>query len=218
VSLSSHPSAPPSPWQRLLPWFTAAEGSESACQLWAQASCCAAGLQLSYRLIWTPAEHSVLVPLRGADDRRSPRRRDGLWQHTCFEAFVGVLGSEAYWEFNLAPSGDWNVYRFAGYRERQVPEQSYGALPLTVMGPRAAPPAADCRLVGPRALLELEVCCQLPPPLQERLQETLQEGSTLELGLSAVLEGRDGELSYWALQHPGSEPDFHDRRGWLLRL
>ncbi len=214
MSLSSHPSAPPSPWQRLLPWSTAVEGSPSSCQLWAQARCCAAGLQLSYRLIWTPAEHTVLVPKPDADDRRGPQRRDGLWQHTCFEAFVGVLGSEAYWEFNLAPSGDWNVYRFAGYRDGQSPETAYGPLPLTVIGPRAAPPAADCRLTAPRALLELDLRCSLPPLLQERLQA----GSILELGLTAVLEGRDGELSYWALTHPGPEPDFHDRRGWSLRL
>ena len=156
----------------------------------------------------------MLVPQRGADDRGGPQRRDGLWQHTCFEAFVGVLGSEAYWEFNLAPSGDWNVYRFDGYRGGQAPEVSYGPLPLTVMGPRAAPAAADCRLTAPQALLELDLCCPLPPPLQERLQA----GSTLELGLTAVLEGQAGELSYWALNHPGTEPDFHDRRGWSLRL
>ena len=214
MSLSSHLSAPPSPWHRLLPWSTATEESDSACQLWAQASCSAAGLQLRYRLIWDPAERTVRVPQPHADDPGGPQRRDGLWQHTCFEAFVGVLGSEAYWEFNLAPSGDWNVYRFAGYRTGQTQETAYGPLPLTVIGPRAAPPAADCRLTAPRALLELEVGCSLPPPLQERLQA----GSIHELGLTAVLEGRDGALSYWALNHPGPEPDFHDRRGWSLRL
>ena len=214
MSLSSHPTAPPSPWQPLLPWFTATEESNSSCQIWAQASCSAAGLQLRYRLIWDPAEHTVLVPQQDADVRCGPQRRDGLWQHTCFEAFGGVLGSDDYWEFNLAPSGDWNVYRFASYRERQVLEQSYGALPLKVMGPRTAPPAADCRLTPPCALLELDLRCSLPPLLQERLQT----GSTLELGLTAVLEHPGGELSYWALNHPGPEPDFHDRRGWSLRL
>ena len=127
------------------------------------ASCSAAGLQLSYRLIWSPAEHTLLVPQARAGDPDGPQRRDGLWQHTCFEAFFGVLGSDDYWEFNLAPSGDWNVYRFAGYRAGQTPETAYGPLPLTVMGPRAAPPAADCRLTAPRALLELEMCCPLPP-------------------------------------------------------
>ena len=32
-----------------------------------------------------------------------------------------------------------------------------------------------------------------------------------ELGLSAVLEEKDGTKSYWALAHPNPEkPDFHD--------
>ena len=32
-----------------------------------------------------------------------------------------------------------------------------------------------------------------------------------QLGLSAVLEEKDGTKSYWALAHPpGDKPDFHD--------
>ena len=35
--------------------------------------------------------------------------------------------------------------------------------------------------------------------------------SVWELGLSAVLEEKDGTKSYWALAHPhGDKPDFHD--------
>src|SRR5690349_5321972 len=44
-----------------------------------------------------------------------PVRTDGLWRHTCFEAFVGA--GTGYYEFNLAPSGAWAAYRFDGYRE-----------------------------------------------------------------------------------------------------
>ena len=36
-----------------------------------------------------------------------------------------------------------------------------------------------------------------------------------DLALTMVLEEHDGGLSYWALCHPGNEPDFHDRRGFL---
>src|SRR5262245_20356349 len=43
---------------------------------------------------------------------------DGLWQHTCFEAFVSVQGDSAYREFNFSPSGEWAVYCFRSYRER----------------------------------------------------------------------------------------------------
>jgi hypothetical protein len=45
-----------------------------------------------------------------------PERADGLWQATCFEAFVSV-GKTSYIELNFAPSGQWAAYRFTNYRQ-----------------------------------------------------------------------------------------------------
>jgi len=44
------------------------------------------------------------------------RRADGLWRHTCFEAFVAVAESTNYYEFNFSPALDWAAYRFEDYR------------------------------------------------------------------------------------------------------
>ncbi|MES2754401.1 MAG: DOMON-like domain-containing protein [Pseudomonadota bacterium] len=44
-----------------------------------------------------------------------PGRADGLWQHTCFEAFIAGAGT-GYLEFNFAPSGAWAAYVFDDYR------------------------------------------------------------------------------------------------------
>jgi hypothetical protein len=41
----------------------------------------------------------------------------GLWEHTCFEAFVAADGAAAYHEMNLAPSGAWAAFAFRGYRD-----------------------------------------------------------------------------------------------------
>jgi hypothetical protein len=39
------------------------------------------------------------------------------------------------------------------------------------------------------------------------------------LGLSAILEERDGTKSYWAIAHPdGEKPDFHDPACFAARL
>ena len=204
-------SAIPTPPLRLQCW----DGLQADLpDLWAQAAIENGQLRLGFSLIWQPAGWSLQLPIRQGGESTLPQRRDGLWQHTCFEAFIAAAGAPAYWEFNLSPLGDWNVYRFDGYRAGQCTESAYGQLPLRVIGPRAAPPRGDCRLSAPGALLELELSCALPP----MLDNTLRAGAALELGLTAVLETRGGELSYWALQHPGAEPDFHDRRGWLLRL
>jgi len=40
----------------------------------------------------------------------------------------------------------------------------------------------------------------------------------ISLGLSAVLEDRDGGFSYWALVHPPGKPDFHHRDCFALTL
>ena len=51
------------------------------------------------------------------------RRADGLWQHSCFEAFLRAVPGASYHEFNFAPSGDWAAYRFGRPRsERSTPD------------------------------------------------------------------------------------------------
>ena len=129
----------------------------------------------------------------------TPTRRDGLWEHTCFELFLAAEGAEAYWEMNLAPNGDWNLYRLAGYRLGLQPVQDRDALPFGVR-------------VGPMAL-ELTVTLRLPQELIE-----LSHKHPLRLGVTAVIERRSGELSYWALAHGQAEADFHQRNDFLLRL
>lgn len=146
-------------------------------------------LRLHYRLQGCSA-------LRLPAPAPEPQRRDELWQHTCLEAFLAPAGSAAYWEVNLAPSGDWNVYRLSAYRQGLQPDAGYPALPL--------------RSSLDHDSLVMELCCPLPP--------TLAAAAALELGLCAVLEDRNGAISYWALHHPGAAADFHDRRGWTLQL
>ena len=121
-----------------------------------------------------------------------PTRMDGLWQTTCFEAFLRAEGEEDYREWNFAPSGQWAVYDFSAYR-------------------------AD--------MANAEVAS--PPYL--RVEDNLTWwalGATVavdaerswQLGLSAVLEEKDGTKSYWALAHPSEKPDFHAADCFIARL
>ena len=48
--------------------------------------------------------------------------------------------------------------------------------------------------------------------------ELLPEGAILAIGLSAVIEARDGSKSYWALTHCAAQPDFHLRQSFSLTL
>ena len=43
-------------------------------------------------------------------------------------------------------------------------------------------------------------------------------GVAIALGLSAVIEEADGNVSYWALAHPPGKPDFHHSDCLALEL
>jgi len=113
----------------------------------------------------------------------------GLWEHTCFEAFVARNEAGAYHEFNLAPSQEWMVYAFRGYRD---------VLP----SPDDMPPP---EMVVRRAADRFEI------------DVTLRLGG-LSSTHAAVVEEESGRLSYWALRHPAGKPDFHHADGFALTI
>jgi len=127
-------------------------------------------------------------------DPRWSRRADGLWQHTCFEAFVMADRGSGYREFNFSPSGEWAAYNFRGYRDG-------GELDS------ASAPAIAVRRTPNRLELEAQIDRDLLP-----------RGRSLRLGLSGVVEDTGGARSYWALQHPPGEPDFHHADSFTLQL
>lgn len=129
---------------------------------------------------------------------RAPRRRDGLWQHTCCEAFLRVAGSDAYHEINLAPSGEWAAYAFTRYRED-----------MSALGVAAAP-VITVRHDLNRLHLEARV------PLRGLVPGYAVH--PLRLALATVVEEIDGRLSYWALHHPPGRADFHHPDAFVARV
>jgi hypothetical protein len=128
----------------------------------------------------------------------TPQRADGLWRHTCFEAFIAVEGVGDYYEFNFSPSGEWAAYAFQGYRDG-------AALDDTGLNPGIILRAASHRF-------ELDGVIRL-----NRLAAIVPTAA-LRVGFAAVIEERGGALSYWALRHPPGKPDFHCRDSFLLKL
>src|SRR5215472_10274985 len=66
-------------------------------------------LRLTYRLDGDISR--ILIPAPAV-----PRIGIELWRHTCFEVFVAPEAQQQYHEFNFAPSREWTVYAFSGYR------------------------------------------------------------------------------------------------------
>jgi hypothetical protein len=132
-------------------------------------------------------------PLRGCESISSEnpaQRRHELWKTTCFEAFVKPLGQQNYWEINLSPQNQWNVYEFDDYRNPTPPHEAKGW-----------------------SLVDMKT---LPGELVARIKSDLSSKQNLRVGLTCVLENKTGEKSYWALKHGLTQPDFHDQSCFLL--
>lgn len=128
----------------------------------------------------------------------SRARTDGLWQHTCFEAFVRRSPSPRYYEFNFAPSTQWAAYRFRTYREGMVAVEEMTPPQIE------SKPGADSYAL--KAVMKLDALPSLPAD------------ATWHLNLTAVIEEADSHKSYWALAHPPAKPDFHHVDCFVLEL
>jgi hypothetical protein len=57
---------------------------------------------------------------------------------------------------------------------------------------------------------ELNVVCPIPVDLKT--------SPKLNVAICAVIQLKQGSISYWALNHGGAEADFHRRDGFVLSL
>ena len=105
-------------------------------------------------------------------------------------------GESAYREVNLDPNGCWNIYHFTDYRA-QMREDPGAEQPL-------------CRVVGTRELSTLK--CTID------CRGLVDDSAELEVAVCSVIKAVDGNISYWAIAHPGSEPDFHKRTSFSMVL
>ncbi|MDP2116184.1 MAG: DOMON-like domain-containing protein [Brevundimonas sp.] len=120
--------------------------------------------------------------------RAEPERTDGLWRHTCFEAFVQT--ADGYHEFNMTMYGQWASYHFNSYRAGMTPAEEQVLFDIHE---------------GRDIYMDLGFLVDLPRNPER-------------LGLSAVIEDIDGAISYWALAHPSDKPDFHHPDSFVLDL
>lgn len=117
------------------------------------------------------------------------QRRNELWRSTCFEAFWSPRGEERYWELNVSPRGEWNVYGFDHYRQPQPPRES-----------------ADFQL-SQLTTWSGEMICEL-----KILNPALARIPDWDFSLCAVLQSKDDARNlYYATAHAGEKPDYHLR-------
>lgn len=146
-------------------------------------------LALRYRLRGDVGQ--LAIPPRAA-----PQRADGLWERTCFEAFVAAPGGEGYLELNFSPSTEWAAYAFERYR--------HGMRPLTLARAPVVTVAAGADELCVTASVDLTGALEARWPWR--------------VALCAVVADAAGGRSHWALRHTRPKPDFHDAAGFALSL
>ena len=135
----------------------------------------------------------IILPTLSA----SLARKDDLWKATCFEFFLAIPGHPQYWEFNMSPSGDWNVYVMDAYRRVKFREErSMKQIQLKVQKDASG--------------FFLNTNVDLNP--------IIQPTETLNIGITAVIQTKDGDDTYWALAHSGAQADFHLREDFLIHV
>lgn len=135
----------------------------------------------------------ILLPLASMN----PGRKDELWKKTCFEFFLAIKDQPQYWEFNMSPSGDWNVYHMDAYRRVCFREEmSIQQLQFEVQQ------EPSC--------FTLDAVVDLNP--------IIQQSHSLDVGITAVIQTADGNETYWALTHPAPLADFHLRESFIPDL
>lgn len=146
----------------------------------------------SIRFVMTGNLSDIGIPAAS----NTPERRDRLWEETCFEFFISPKGAGHYWEFNLSPSGHWNVFRFESYRQGMQEEAAIRSLPFFVHAERDS----------------------LTISLDMELDVLITKYQPLDVAISSVIKTNDQKTGYWALLHCGVKPDFHCRESFLLNI
>jgi|SRR5579871_109507 len=171
------------------------------------------GARLSLRYVATGTIAALAIPAAA-----EPKRVDGLWEHTCFEAFAREADAPSYCEFNFSPSGEWAAYAFDGYRS--------GMRALEIASPEILVARGAAELVAKVTIgvtstsatesVRARTHAVLGPNSR---REAGSAGMTpLHLALSAVIEEANGRKSYWALAHPSGRPDFHHADCFALEI
>lgn len=131
-------------------------------------------------------------------EKSPPKHTDYLWQHTCFEAFIRSSSGPSYYEFNFSPSSEWAVYGFESHRK----------------GMENARLSSDPVLVD---RIDVEFY-QLKIDADLSVLSNLIGQEPLYVGLSTIIEEKNGHKSLWALKHPDGNPDFHDQNCFIHTL
>jgi len=117
-------------------------------------------------------------------------RQDELWKSTCFEIFLRPKAEEKYYEFNFSLTPAWNCYVFDSYRKPQPPKSSHDFELSTLSWQNHVLRAEIKNKTGYREF---------------------------NVGLTTIIQDKENQLHYLAIDHAGEKPDFHLQDSFILQ-
>lgn len=117
-------------------------------------------------------------------------RTTGLWEKTCFELFIKNQFGH-YIEFNFSPTFEWNCFYF---EKRGVALSEWKNMTR---------PKTDILLSLDHFFQFNAIKKSLFPP------GFFDSSNLLHAGMTAVIKDKNKAMTYWALAHVESRPNFH---------
>ncbi len=122
-----------------------------------------------------------------------------LWEKTCFELFI-KNENDSYLEFNFSPNFEWNCFYFNKKGDQ--------LMPLNQM----QMPKLDILLSNDHYLLFADIKKgQFPENFLSKNQQN-------HVGISCVIKDKNEKLSYWALVHCDTRPNFHHFDSFIYKF
>jgi hypothetical protein len=163
---------------------------------------------LSSELTITPESVFISYKLQGdlsaldlGDGHPHRQRVIKLWEKSCFELFV-KNSKGSYIEFNFSPVFEWNAFYFSIKGDELKEYKRVDALKMDVL-------LSDQVF---SLIVEIDKL-KFPDGFFDKSAD-----ASLEIGITSVLKNKDGALSYWALNHKDTRPNFHDFRSYVPLL
>ena len=122
-----------------------------------------------------------------------------LWEKTCFELFIKNK-SDSYVEFNFSPNFEWNCFYFEK-KGNELKEWE-----------KMTMPKLDVLLSNDNFLLIAEIKKDFFPI------GFFDENQRLSAGISCVIKDKKSTMSYWALTHCDSRPNFHHFDSFIYKF
>lgn len=117
-----------------------------------------------------------------------------LWEKTCFELFL-KNSAGSYMEFNFSPVFEWNAFYFE--KKGDSLKEFVGIAGVSI-----------------DILLSQDVFHLIVEIAKKDFPEGFFHGS-LEGQITSVIKEKNNHLSYWALNHTDTRPNFHDFRSFI---